>query len=85
MFWFLIGAAALHAGFMICELFPWTNPVLLGLLSKELPKGEPFTPTQKRLVATIVHNAGIYNSIIAGGSFGPLWPEIRPKQCLVSF
>jgi uncharacterized membrane protein len=67
MFWFLIAAAALHAAFMLCELFPWPNPVLLRIVTKSLPEGEKLTPAQTKLVATIVHNAGIYNSILAGG------------------
>jgi uncharacterized membrane protein len=67
--WILIGAGALHAVFMVCELFPWSLPVLLRLASKKLPEKEAFTPDQQALVATIVHNAGIYNAIVAGGLF----------------
>lgn len=70
--WFLIGVAALHALFMVCELFPWRLPVLLRKASRKLPnlpepEGGPFTGAQQRLVANIVHNAGIYNAILAGG------------------
>jgi uncharacterized membrane protein len=70
--WFLLGAAALHALFMICELFPWRLPILLRVVSKKLPelsgaeKGR-FTDAQRKLVANIVRNAGIYNAIVAGG------------------
>lgn len=67
IFWYLIAVAILHMVFMIAELFPWPRPVLLRLVSKNLPAGEPFTDAQQRLVATIVHNAGIYNGIVAGG------------------
>src|SRR5215469_9240243 len=67
MLWFLIAAAALHVFFMIAELFPWQRPVLLRLASKKLPGGERFTAVQEQLVATIVHNAGVYNGIVAGG------------------
>jgi uncharacterized membrane protein len=67
MLWFLVGVAALHAVFMGCELFPWSNPVLLRIVSKKLPAEEKFRPEQIALVATIVHNTGIYNSIIAEG------------------
>ena len=67
MSWFLIGAAGLHLLFMAAELFPWSLPVLLRVASKKLPDGEPFTATQRKLVATIVHNAAIYNGIVAGG------------------
>jgi hypothetical protein len=67
MLWFLIGAAALHAAFMAGELVPWSFPVLLRIANKNLPRGETFTNAQQKLVATIVHNAGIYNGIVAGG------------------
>ena len=67
MSWFLIGAAGLHLLFMAAELFPWPLPVLLRVAGKKLPEGEPFTNAQRKLVATIVHNAAIYNGIVAGG------------------
>jgi uncharacterized membrane protein len=67
MFWFLVAAATLHVFFMIAELFPWKQPVLLRLASKKLPHNEHFTAVQQELVATIVHNAGVYNAIVAGG------------------
>jgi hypothetical protein len=67
MKWFLFGVAALHAAFMLCELFPWSFPLLLRILSKKLPTGQGWTDCQQALVATIVHNAGIYNAVLAGG------------------
>ena len=73
MTWFLVGVAALHVAFMVLELFPWRAPVLLRIVSKGLPAGEAFTTQQGSLVATIVHNAGIYNGILAGGL---LWAAI---------
>ena len=69
MFWFLVGVAVLHLLFMVAELFPWPLPILLRLVSNKLPQGEPFTEAQQKLVATIVHNAGVYNGIVAGGLF----------------
>jgi uncharacterized membrane protein len=81
MNWFLIVAAALHALFMLGELLPWDTPFILQIVSekerkrlteeecKKLREGELFTKCQKRLVAAIVHNAGIYNGIVAGGLF----------------
>jgi putative membrane protein len=54
---------------MALELFPWRTPVLLDLVSKKLPTSERFTTLQRDLVATIVHNAGIYNGILAAGLF----------------
>jgi putative membrane protein len=68
MNWFLIVVAALHACFMLGELLPWKAPLVLQKVSEKL-KGEPFSPEQQRLVATIVHNVGIYNGIVAGGLF----------------
>ena len=73
MKWFLIGVGALHALFMVLEMFPWKSPVLLGVVSKKRLKGQPFTNDQRDLVATIVHNAGIYNAILAGGL---LWAAV---------
>jgi hypothetical protein len=73
---FLIVVAAVHALFMVCELFPWSSPLLLNIVSKKLPdlpgdvhepKGRKWNELQKPLVATIVQNAGIYNGILAGG------------------
>ncbi|HXP83592.1 MAG TPA: DUF1304 family protein [Bryobacteraceae bacterium] len=69
MRWFLFGVAGLHALFMLAELFPWSLPLLLRIASKTLPEGEPFQPAQQNLVSGIVHNAGIYNGIVAGGLF----------------
>jgi len=67
MQWFLMGAAGLHVLFMLAELFPWSFPALLRAASQKLPSNEPFTAAQQKLVATVVHNAGIYNGIVAGG------------------
>jgi uncharacterized membrane protein len=72
MKWFLFLVAVVHAGFAVCELFPWGFPLLLKIASKKLPNlenGNPWTNLQLPLVATIVHNAGIYNAILAGGLF----------------
>lgn len=74
----MFGAAALHASFMAAELLPWPHPLLLRKASENLPpisdlikdKRPPeakFTDEQLKLIATIVHNAGIYNGIVAGG------------------
>ena len=65
--WFLLGVAVLHALFMALELFPWRTPFLLERASRKLPKDEAFTVSQRDLVATVVHNAGIYNGILAAG------------------
>lgn len=64
---FIIAVAALHGAFMVAELYPWGNPFLLKILSKKLPENEGLSDVQRKLVSTIVHNAGIYNAIIACG------------------
>jgi uncharacterized membrane protein len=70
---FLLLVAALHVAFMLCELFPWDMPVLLRVASKKLPGGGQWNVPQRTLVATIVHNAGIYNGIVAGGLLWAAW------------
>jgi len=67
MKWFLGGAAGLHAFFMLSELFPWSFPLILRIATKKLPSTETFTAAQRTFVATLVHNAGIYNGIVAAG------------------
>jgi len=75
MIWLLV-AAAIHAAFALAELFPWPQPILLGIASAKLPDlghGRQWTPAQQPIVATIVHNAGIYNAILAGGMLWAAW------------
>jgi len=73
MKWFLVAVGALHTLFMLAELFPWSFPTLLQKVSARLPAGEQWTDRQQRLVATVVHNAGIYNGVLAGGLFWAAW------------
>jgi uncharacterized membrane protein len=65
----LILTIALHVGFMGGETIRWSNPVLLKKLSREKleSKGESFSTEQRKFVADIVKNAGIYNGIVAAG------------------
>ncbi len=83
MEWYIIGVALLHTAFAFCEMYPWSNPILLSVVTKRLPdavgddvvKKHKFSTQQQPIVATIVHNAGIYNAILAAGLF---WPAIAP-------
>lgn len=83
----IVLAVGLHGAFAVLEMFPWEYPKLLQIVSKDLPlinyvpevdqinpKQEKFTEPQLKLVATIVHNAGIYNAALA---FGFLWALVR--------
>jgi hypothetical protein len=59
--WFLLVVAALHVAFSLCELLPWSFPIVLRLASRRLPeahRGQQWTELQQPLVATIVRNAG---------------------------
>lgn len=74
MQWYTFFVGIVHLVFAFCEMFPWSNPILLSKVSAALPNvDEPsritgnrkFTQQQNKLVTTIVHNAGIYNFILA--------------------
>jgi uncharacterized membrane protein len=66
---FLVGL--LHLCFMLGELFPWHRPMIMEVVLK---KRQPMSFGQKEtfLVASIVHNAAIYNGILASGLFATL-------------
>lgn len=82
MQWYIIGVGLVHAAFAVCEMFPWANPLLLRIVSKHLPpmvaseglRDSKFSQEQQPIVATIVHNAGIYNAVLAGAF---LWTAFR--------
>jgi hypothetical protein len=92
MRWFIVLVGLLHAAFMFCEMYPWSNPILLEILaegrdpdpsyvnpdpSKDKKPWLEFGKQQQDLVADIVHNAGIYNAILA---FGLFWAAYRGPQ-----
>jgi uncharacterized membrane protein len=64
----LVAVATLHLGFMLAELFPWPNSLLLRNMLGKMPS-ERFSSIQLDLIANVVRNAGIYNGIVAGGLF----------------
>ena len=63
----LIGG--LHAGFMIGELFPWECPWIMVLVLRKWPRQLDLTVNDRHFVSMVVHNAGIYNGIVAVGLF----------------
>jgi len=70
----------LHSVFMVGELIPWCRPGIMGLVldSKNINNfGEAYC-----LLTSVVHNAGIYNGIVAAGLFATLWagPSAYPVQ-----
>jgi|SRR5580765_324883 len=71
----------LHSVFMAGELVPWGRPLIMGLV---LDKRKPISFGEKeyRLLTSVVHNAGVYNGIVAAGLFATLWagPGVLPVQ-----
>lgn len=67
----LIGG--LHVVFMIGELYPWNGPIIMGLVLRKWPRALDLSADDQHLVAMIVHNAGIYNGIVALGLFASAW------------
>lgn len=80
MSYYIAFVGAIHVIFAGCEMFPWANPILLRIVAKRLPAlaeghgDSKFSPAQQQIVATIVHNAGIYNAVLAGAF---LWTFCR--------
>jgi uncharacterized membrane protein len=77
----LFVAFFLHLGFAVGELFPWDPPLLLANVIKKRNDGAPeeqkvlTSPGERRLVSIVVHNAGIYNLIVAAGFLWGLFPD----------
>lgn len=63
----------LHVLFMIGELFPWSAPKIMGLVLRKWPRQLDLSGNDQHLVAMIVHNAGVYNGIVAAGLFAAAW------------
>ena len=81
----LILAAVLHFGFFGMEMFPWSEPFILKKIveaeNKKPDKEEiEFLSPEKELVANIVHNAGVYNLIVAMGFVWCLVPSLFGGQ-----
>jgi uncharacterized membrane protein len=58
-----------HAFFMIGELFPWENPWIMALVVRKWPHQLDLSTNDSHFVSMVVHNAGIYNGIVAVGLF----------------
>jgi uncharacterized membrane protein len=59
----------LHLGFMIGELFPWEHPWIMARVVKNWSQRLDLSAADTHFVAMVVHNAGIYNGIVAAGLF----------------
>jgi uncharacterized membrane protein len=59
----------LHLVFMIGELYPWEHPRIMMAVLEKWPHHLELSGNDTDLVAMVVHNAGIYNGIVAAGLF----------------
>jgi putative membrane protein len=61
--------AALHVAFMIGELYPWESPFIMAMVVEKWPQPLKLPGNDSHFVSLVVHNAGIYNGIVAIGLF----------------
>jgi hypothetical protein len=59
----------LHVCFMIGELFPWDCPLIMAVVVKKWPRPLDLSVNGEHFASMVVHNAGIYNGIVAVGLF----------------
>jgi uncharacterized membrane protein len=53
--------------FTLAELLPWPLPFVLRKTNEKFAPTDKLNSGQKKVVANILRNAGIYNGIVAGG------------------
>jgi len=73
----------LHSGLMAGELFRWCRPFILGIvLDQRQPIFADMSSKEYCFLTSVVHNAGVYNGIVAAGLFATLWagPSALPVQ-----
>ena len=63
----VVAIGLLHVIFMFGELLCWKSPLIMTIVLNKWDLG--LTPDQSHLVSNVVHNAGIYNGIVAAGLF----------------
>jgi hypothetical protein len=59
----------LHAIFMVGELYPWESPLIMVTVVQKWPYQLDLSPNDSHFVSMVVHNAGIYNGIVAVALF----------------
>ena len=67
----LIGVV--HVAFMIGELYPWEKPRIMEVVLKKWDPHLELSEDEHHFAAMVVHNAGIYNGIVAVGLFAAAW------------
>jgi uncharacterized membrane protein len=70
----------IHLAFMVGELYPWEYPWIMVVVLKRWQLDLSVKDTH--FVAMVVHNAGIYNGIVAAGLFAAAFagPAAFPVQ-----
>ncbi len=66
-------AALLHTLFAAGELLPWSSPLILSRVVKKWPGKPDFSNDGNRLVVAIVHNAGVYNAVVAAALLASIY------------
>lgn len=61
-----------HVVLLLGELFPWHNPYIMTKALNDVPLQTIPLPNGKSALPMVVHNAGIYNGIVAAGLFATL-------------
>jgi uncharacterized membrane protein len=56
-----------HIAIMVGELYPWERPWIMARVLEKWPQPLDLSVNDNQLVASIVHNAGIYNGIVGAG------------------
>ena len=74
----LVIVGGLHAIIMIGELYPWECPFIMGKVLES--KGLHLSDNDAHFVSTVVHNAGIYNGIVALSLFAAAKAGTLPIQ-----
>ena len=66
----LCAIGVLHALFMLGELYKWDSPLIMeAVLEKWPPYPLVLSPVDSQFTVAVVHNAGIYNGIVAVALF----------------
>src|SRR5215510_10719520 len=66
----LCAIGVLHALFMFGELYKWDSPLIMeAVLEKWPPYPLVLSPADREFTVAVVHNAGIYNGIVAVALF----------------
>jgi uncharacterized membrane protein len=63
----------LHVVFMVGEFFPWGRPKIMVRVLEKWPQQLNLSANETHFVAMVVHNAGIYNGIVAVGLFASIY------------